>query len=123
MNVSSKVFRALEKIGFEYDPPEDTSAVYKGLISGGEWTKISLYFAEALNFGFYADQSVNKILLENLKVELHNVVGKKCTDPVISDDEGLWIYCTITVANDTTVDWIKSTMEELERRALFLINN
>ena len=130
MSISDKICRKLLKVGFEYDPPENTFVVYKALESGGEATMVMLYFSDddgkgKLDFGFWIDGSVNKTLRNNLKVELHNVaVGNKCSDPEeVSDDEGgFWVFCTITVINDSIVDWVKSTMEELERRAMFIIN-
>jgi hypothetical protein len=129
MAVSDKIFRALEKAGFEHDPPEDTSTIYKGLVSGGEWTNVSLYCWKdddngRVDFGYFVDKSVDRTLRSNLRVELHNVAGvSKCSDAAeSSDDAGFWVYSTLTIINDSIVDWVKSTMEELERRALFTIN-
>ena len=129
MAVNDKIFRTLEKAGFGYDPPEDTSTIYKGLVSGGEWTNVSLYCWKddangRLDFGFFVGKSVDRTLRSNLRVELHNVAGvNKCSDAAeSSDDDGFWVYCTLTVINSSIIDWIKSTMEELERRAMFMIN-
>jgi hypothetical protein len=126
MSISDKIFSVLEKNGFERDS-ENPFVTYKGLESGGEWTNCSLYFCDdegKFDFGFWLESSVNQTLRNNLRVELHNVVDvNKCSDATVSPDEGgAWVYCTLNITNESIVDWLKSTMEELERRALFMIN-
>jgi hypothetical protein len=127
MSAKNKIFQELEKMGFDY-LPGDTSVIYRGLFSDGQWTNISLYSslddAGNQHFGFYIAKTIDKRLQNNLKVELHNVVvGNKCTDPQeLPGDGQCWIYCTLSVINDSTIDWLKASLQELERRALFLIN-
>lgn len=129
MSLSDKIIKELKKIGFEPDPPDNTFVVYKGLDSDGEWTNVSLYFSDddgkgKLDFGFWVEETVDETLRENLKVELNNVaLGNKCGKPKEEEAEGgFWVYCTLTAKNDSVVEWLISAMEELERRAMFMIN-
>jgi hypothetical protein len=123
MSVSDKIFRTLEKAGFEVD---DDGRLYKALIPN----KIALYFEKESDaggpyLGIWMVQSISSTKRNNLKVELHNIaLGKNCSDVCdeTDGDGGYWIWCEVTALNDSILDWIVSTMEELERRALFEIN-
>ncbi|GMO70439.1 MAG: hypothetical protein Ta2A_19030 [Treponemataceae bacterium] len=120
MSLSDEVYTALNaKLGYAPDPADDTSATYKPLVPG----KIFLYFGKESEgegpwLGFWVHSEVSKYLRDCLKVELHNIAA---TTNKVSDiyDDDVWVYGTIITG---TVDWIVSTMEELERRAKFEID-
>jgi hypothetical protein len=128
MNVDTKIFNALNtRLGFETDP-DDPPATYKGLVPG----KISLYFVKARDgngpqVGYWIKGEVNDTLRKNLTVEMNNVFlnSSYCNNPKTEYDEaggGWWIWCDITAANESVVEWLVTAMEEVERRALFMIN-
>lgn len=129
MKIDTKILRALqERLGYE-DDPNDQGWTPKPLIAN----KIFLYFVKERdghgpNIGYWMKGDVNDGLRKNLTVELNNVVsGNRCSrakeDHYDEDGGGWWIYCDITVINDSIVDWLVTAMEEVERRALFTINN
>jgi hypothetical protein len=124
MSLSDKICKALIKNGFDYDPPENAHLIYKGLANG-----VALYFEKEGDeggpwMGFWVEGSVNSTLRDNLKTELHNTAtGSKCGETgELPEDGGFWIYCPIIATDDSIVDWIVSTLEEVGRRALFMIN-
>jgi hypothetical protein len=128
MSVSDKIYRALEKKGFEPDPPEDTNLIYKVLTGS-----VSLYFQKEDEsesergpwMGLWVADTVSSTVRNNLKIEFHNAaIGGKCGDMrEFQDEGGFWINCVITAVNDSVVNWVASTMEEAERRILFTINH
>jgi hypothetical protein len=125
LSLSDKICSALEQKGFEYDPPENTNVIYKGLANG-----VSLYFEKENDsggpwMGLWVDASVSAHLRGNLKVEFHNATfGGKCGETKeLPDEGGFWIYCPITAVNNSIVDWIISTLEEVGRRILFAIDH
>jgi hypothetical protein len=127
MNIDTKIQNALNsKLGFESDP-DDPPVSYKGLVPD----KISLYFVKERDghgplIGYWIKGEVNDTLRKNLTVEMHNVViGSYCNNPKEEyDEEGgcWWIWCDVTASNESVVDWLITAMEEVERRALFMIN-
>jgi hypothetical protein len=127
MSVSDKIYKTLEKNGFEPDPPENTDLIYKVLTNG-----ISLYFQKENEdesergpwMGLWVADTVNSTARNNLKVELHNAAtGSKCGDVrEFPDEGGFWLNCVITAVDDSVVKWVASTMEEFERRVLFMVN-
>jgi hypothetical protein len=123
--IQNEIQNALNsKLGFEPDP-KDPLASYKDLVSD----KIRLYFAKARDghgpvVGYWIKDEINDTLRKNLTVELNNVVPcKYCNNPQENEEAGgWWIWCYITALNESVVDWIVIAMEEVERRALFMIN-
>jgi hypothetical protein len=127
MSVSDKIYKALEKKGFEPDPPEDTNLIYKVLTNG-----ISLYFQKESDsdnergpwIGLWVADTVSSTVRNNLKTEFHNAaLGNRC-GPMreFQDEGGFWINCVITAVDGSLVNWVASTMEEAERRILFMVN-
>jgi hypothetical protein len=127
MKVDTKIQNALNSsLRFESDP-EDPPASYKGVVPG----KISLFFVKERDghgpqIGYWIKGEVNDTLRKNLTVELNNAVsGKYCNNPKeeYDEEEGCWwIWCEVTASNESVVDWLVTAMEEVERRALFMIN-
>ncbi|MDR1867111.1 MAG: hypothetical protein LBQ77_02450 [Treponema sp.] len=126
MSVSGKILSALKtKLDFEKD--RDGAMMWKELIPD-----ISLFFQKENTrgdeggpfVGFWIGDAISTTLRDNLKVELHNCfTGQKCSDvSIVKDEDGFWVACTITVLSDSVVDWIVTATEELERRAVFMIN-
>jgi hypothetical protein len=128
MSASDKIYNALGKNGFEPDP-DDPPATYKSLVPD----KIYLYFVKerdgnAPQLGYLVSKVVNSTLRKNLKIEFSNcLVGTgKCSEVQESaeDENGnFWIWCDITVLNDSIVDWILTMLNQVESRALFTIKN
>ena len=119
MATAKEVFEALvEKAGFKADNewPKDTFA-RKDIAPG----KVYLYFqteseegAKNPNFGFRDEGGLKQREYDNLKIELHNIVGG---DPEEFDGGYAFVYANNL--EDRTVTWTIKTMQELERCILF----
>lgn len=119
MATAQEVFQALnEKAGFKADNENWTKDTFtwKDVVPGKVW----IYFQtgtgeehDTPNFGFFRENGLKDREAENLKIELHNMIGGE------PEDDGAYVFVYVRNLEDRTVNWALKTMQELERRILF----
>jgi hypothetical protein len=113
-----------EKLGFT--EPNEAGSVAKELLKD----KVTLFFYlgneddedDVPSLGFMVDKSAGKWLYENLDVELRNTLMDKYCGNKQADGEEI-SYIIQVASSNTAVDWIVAATEELERRAIWVIDN
>jgi hypothetical protein len=69
--------------------------------------------------GYRIEMEGNENLRKNLKTELHNVLVNKTSGDI--NDDGVFAYYPMMVANNAHVEQVIAILAELERRARFAI--
>jgi hypothetical protein len=120
MATAEEVFRALnEKAGFEPDNENWTKNTFawKDIVPG----KVYIYFqtgtgkeCDTPNFGFY-HENLDKEDLYSLRIEFGNILGD-----TPDEEEGV-VFIYIHDLEDRSVDWALKTLQELERRILYVL--